>query len=379
MAQEKTPGVYIIEKNAFPNSVVEVATAVPAFIGYTEKAQRGETDLTNKPTRLSSLAEYELYFGGAPKTQFKMDADGALELNEKSRFLLYYGMRLFFDNGGGPCWVTSVGPYTNNEDPPGFTQKSANTLKDPLDELKKEQEPTMIVVPDAVLLGIDDWQSVSQQVLAHCVKLMSRIAILDVYDGDKGRTYDEADVISGTDAGFRNKIENDFPSYGVAYYPWVNTSIVEVGDVDFTCVQPDSRENLVGFIKNGMEEKQQQAMEKFLGTLGAEDATPQEIRKAHQALFEVSKPYKEKMVEIQRQLNMIPPSAGMAGVYTRVDNTQGVFKAPANTGINSVVSPTVNISHEDQEDLNIPVDGKAINAIRTFLGKGVLIWGGPHP
>ena len=38
MGQYKTPGVYIVEKSAFPNSVVEVATAVPAFIGYTEKA-----------------------------------------------------------------------------------------------------------------------------------------------------------------------------------------------------------------------------------------------------------------------------------------------------------------------------------------------------
>ena len=38
MGQYKTPGVYIVEKSAFPNSVVEVATAVPAFVGYTEKA-----------------------------------------------------------------------------------------------------------------------------------------------------------------------------------------------------------------------------------------------------------------------------------------------------------------------------------------------------
>ena len=36
-APMKTPGVYIVEKSAFPNSVVEVATAVPAFIGYTER------------------------------------------------------------------------------------------------------------------------------------------------------------------------------------------------------------------------------------------------------------------------------------------------------------------------------------------------------
>ncbi len=32
----KTPGVYIVENDSFPTSVVEVATAVPAFIGYAE-------------------------------------------------------------------------------------------------------------------------------------------------------------------------------------------------------------------------------------------------------------------------------------------------------------------------------------------------------
>ena len=52
MADRKTPGVYIVEENAFPNSVVEVATAVPAFIGVTEKAARGNQDLTGIPTRI---------------------------------------------------------------------------------------------------------------------------------------------------------------------------------------------------------------------------------------------------------------------------------------------------------------------------------------
>lgn len=65
-----TPGVYIEEKGAFPNSVVAVATAVPAFIGYTEKASLDTKDVTNKPTRISSFGEYLLYFGGAPNTTF---------------------------------------------------------------------------------------------------------------------------------------------------------------------------------------------------------------------------------------------------------------------------------------------------------------------
>lgn len=49
MGEYKTPGVYIQEKNAFGTSVVEVETAIPAFIGYTEKALNGTEDLTGKP------------------------------------------------------------------------------------------------------------------------------------------------------------------------------------------------------------------------------------------------------------------------------------------------------------------------------------------
>ena len=70
MAQMKTPGVYIIEKNAFPNSVVEVATAIPAFIGHTQFARDGNKDLTGIPFRISSMAEFHSFFGFAPTLRF---------------------------------------------------------------------------------------------------------------------------------------------------------------------------------------------------------------------------------------------------------------------------------------------------------------------
>lgn len=41
MGEYKTPGVYIKEKNAFGNSIVEVETAIPVFIGLTGTAQDG--------------------------------------------------------------------------------------------------------------------------------------------------------------------------------------------------------------------------------------------------------------------------------------------------------------------------------------------------
>lgn len=52
----KTPGVYINEIDAFPPSVAQVATAVPAFVGFTQK---GPT----VPTRITSFMEFEQLFG----------------------------------------------------------------------------------------------------------------------------------------------------------------------------------------------------------------------------------------------------------------------------------------------------------------------------
>ena len=55
MGEYKTPGVYIKEKNAFGNSIVEVETAIPVFIGLTGTAQDGTSSLLNKPVRISEV------------------------------------------------------------------------------------------------------------------------------------------------------------------------------------------------------------------------------------------------------------------------------------------------------------------------------------
>jgi phage tail sheath protein FI len=56
MPTYNTPDVYIEEISVFPPSVAEVETAIPAFIGYTEKAIRNAAhDLILKPTKIYSL------------------------------------------------------------------------------------------------------------------------------------------------------------------------------------------------------------------------------------------------------------------------------------------------------------------------------------
>jgi phage tail sheath protein FI len=56
-------------------------------------------------------------------------------------------------------------------------------------------------------------------------------------------------------------------------------------------------------------------------------------------------------------------------------SAEGVWKAPANVSLASVVRPAVPISNQQQEDLNAPSSGKSVNAIREFTGRGVLVWG----
>src|SRR5205814_780375 len=123
----KTPGVYIEEIPRFPPSVAPVETAIPAFIGYTEKADDAHPgDLRLKATRISSMVEYETYFGFAQKEEAitvaaTVTTSGGLTTSQKavaslaetarSKHIMYYALQMFFANGGGPCYIVSVDPY----------------------------------------------------------------------------------------------------------------------------------------------------------------------------------------------------------------------------------------------------------------------------
>lgn len=381
MPEYRTPGVYIVEKNAFPSSVVAVATAVPAFIGYTEKATLNGTDLTNRPTRITSMREFELYFGGPPPTLFDLAGD-RVEILPESRFLLAQSMRLFFSNGGGACFIVSIGGY--RDDTGTWRIRAAGDFDPAWPALEKEQEPTMVVVPDAVLLSRANWASVAQAALGHCAALGSRIAILDVHDGYRARTQGDDDVISGTD-GFRAGITGPRLDLGAAYYPWVNTSIVQESEVDYTHLAPAARTALAlvlakefaAALAPGAKRRPEveAAFDGLLEKLRADPPVAGEVKETHKALRAASPAYAQVMRKMLDALNVMPPGAGLAGVYTLIDNSVGVFKAPANTSLTQVISPTAAIARNDEEDLSRPVDGKAVNAIRAFPGRGVLVWG----
>ncbi len=246
MAQTfKTPGVYIEEKDAFPSSVVPVETSVPAFIGYTEKAIRNGETLDNKPVRITSFAEYVSLFGGAFISKFNLlepepnetrsvinvnGNDYIIDYKKNNKAFMFPNMKLFYANGGGACYIVSVGTYEGKDHLEiDIDELLGNKIQGGLKTLLKEQEPTMVVVPDAVNLDNAACYTVYQDVLKHCSHMQSRIAIFDIHDGYKNRLDSEVDVITN----FREKIGYENLSYGTAYYPWLHTGIVQKKEVTF--------------------------------------------------------------------------------------------------------------------------------------------------
>jgi hypothetical protein len=426
MGAMKTPGVYIVEKNAFPNSVVEVATAVPAFIGHTQKAEtrKDKKDLVNKPWRITSMVEFNQYFGFSPDPKFNIiqlnapagekkkaepenpdekaettevkketpsadlpDPDFNLNGNsyqlkqEQGNYLLYYAMQLFYQNGGGPCYIVSVGDYTQKVEAKGLTKG--------IELLVKEQEPTMVIMPEAILLDHANCTSVQQAALQHCGdKMKNRITILDIHKGYKDRKDLSANPDKGEKEGscidnFRNALGINFLKYSAAYYPWVNSTIIPDTDLGFENFTDEAQKTLLELIEAEKGITKESVTDAKIAQLAEEfkkiikpDLKEDEKTLLNTTLVENSQLFTTILDEIKKKLNLLPPSAAMAGIYTMVDNSRGVWKAPANVSLNSVISPSVNITHEDQEDLNVTPQGKSINAIRTFVGEGTLVWGG---
>ncbi len=395
----KTPGVYIEEISKFPPSVAEVETAIPAFIGYTQQAkvrgvdyqalmaaektakQKALTDaqaeltaagaddtkkaaaqtkvdeaqaaLTKAPdvkpvaVRITSLLEYEQFFGTAEletSITVTVTAEGVVNANiaKPSSHNMYYSLQAYFANGGGPCYIVSVGKATGT---------IVKTDLDPgLAAVEKEDEVTLIVFPEILSLEIADSKALYDAALAQAAKLQDRFVVMDAKLDDPSLS------VFAAAAKFRDDgISTNNLKYGAAYGPRVATIF------DYAFEDPDVSVT-------------------FLKPKNADGSTPDPETVKMNTIDPKEASDKGQFYPLVKSaiasLPVVLPAAPLVvGVYASVDSTRGVWKAPANVSLSSVVGPTIKITNEDQENLNLDTTGKAINAIRAFTGKGTLIWG----
>jgi phage tail sheath protein FI len=389
-----TPGVYIDEVNAFPNSVVQVATAVPAFIGYTPNASYEGKSYTMKPVRITSMNEFSAFFCNAalPKQysplyflnkQKKAPLAGeyysfngdiyTIEPDPATIYYLYNSVRMFFQNGGSVAYVVSLGPYgpaTNAPINAGDEITNMNVkLSDyqtALQALKKVDEVTMYVAPESTLLSNADYQTLLEDMLLQSTQMQTYMAIIDVKGGR------EPDPILWTKDidNFRNWTGSNGLKYGAAYYPFVKTTATSIDQIDYTNIGDMS---VLMDILNPPANPNPAAAAILNSIKSGNSLT---VTQNNQALMVASKTYMQILTIIQDKINTLPPSGVMAGVYSYVDGTRGCWVAPANISPVGVTDLTIQLDDDDQKGLNVDaVSGKSVNALRFFKGQGVLVWG----
>lgn len=399
----QTPGVYIQELNAFPNSVVGVATAIPAFIGYTPQAAYEGKSYTNVPVKITSFADFQAFFclpdPPAPASPSKQYSPEYYLVAEKSQplkgdymliagtyysivpdpntvYYLYNSVRLFYENGGGDAYIVSVGSYgppSQKAGTPGIPVVNPNVqlndLTKGLSLLLNEQEPTMYICPEATLLSVENNGTLMQSMLLQATQMQTAMCLFDIIGGDAPDPILYTEDISN----FRMNTGSVGLSYGMAYYPFIGTTIMQTSDIDYT--------NLFGGDLKQLEAvlNPPSAPNPVAASIIANIQSPSStltVTQNHNALLIASQTYSLMIKHILADANILPPSGAMAGVITTVDNAVGPWEAPANTSFVGVSSLPISLSESQQANLNVDaISGKSINAIRTFNGLGILIWG----
>lgn len=484
MANLTTPGVYVQEIPLLPASVAGVNTAIPAFIGYVEKADNNGTPVQlNTPVRITSLLEYESIFGKGETENITISINDTTNVDPVQReitvsksgvsdFRTYYNVQLYFANGGGPCYIVPIGFYFTSGAP-----ITADFMKG-LDAIAKVDEPTLLLMPDAESLSLGaNIKAVYDAALAQCAKLKDRFVIMDIPCTN--------DIDTDRDNFRDNLVGPDNLKYGSAYYPDLKTilnftvnpnltainvytqntnavphaaevilfnrdvnnalevakaalAVAKMAAVSLTLADATFAATLTGVAKskaNDAETSGGAITAPYDGYFGNADtaataanaqATTAEtaagafaapggqtasnaadliteletlvnnatttlnetnlalknpnvtVVAGSLAFLQLDNPalYTAIMSKINAYTVTLNPSGAMAGIYARVDAERGVWKAPANVGVRSVIGPSMNMTNAEQGQLNVDAtSGKSINALRAFTGRGTLVWG----
>lgn len=391
-----------------------------------EKAGAGATAPEPAPDNLTLAARHDFQ---ANIKNGNIVSSGDFQISSNGlQFNLYMAMQLFYANGGGQCFVISAGNYWNNFDVQPNTSDpavavSAQRLLEGLEVSNDMRGPTMIVVPDACLLdaGTDgdgaDYGKVVRSMLTQAKTLQDRVAILDLPDALDPASWSKA-ILPQKVSLFQTAIDSaqNCLSYGAAYGPAVKSSIYTKDDVTFSNLRNSevsrmTMNNLLNtqacilYTDTALKAVQDRIAQAFPvapsgnaegdanksssyayldpdvnhDNLKAIKADP--VKRAmsktilDQYLVNALPLYGQIQQILVSKRNAAPPSGIMAGIWTANDSNRGVWNAPANISLSSVIIPKVVLNDQDQSGYNAPLNGKAINILRSMVGRGTVVWG----
>lgn len=402
-----SPGVYMEEVDRGTKPIESVGTAVAAFIGYTEKAEdirNGQkVSVVGKPTLVTNWSQYVQKFGGFTKGAYTPDS--------------VYG---YFANGGSICYIISI-KTLGVADPESATAAKVTVGADDakagkLLELAAKNYGTAgnnveveIKTPKAE--GEGDAKKPAPTTFTLLVKLGGAVKEqfndLTTGKGDNNVVtvlQTKSELLTATVVGKADLV----PASGS--YALTGGSVKEKavtlsdyrGDVslrtglgglealdDVTMLlAPDLMTAYeAGEIDGKGVQAVQQAMIDYCELVrycfaildAPPNLMPQEVKEWRlQVNYDSTRAaLYYPWIEIAdttgpgSRTKLVPPSGHMAGVYSRVDNTRGVHKAPGNEIVRTALGLQVQVTKGEQDLLN-PL---GVNCIRSFPGRGIRIWG----
>lgn len=422
------PGVYVEEIDRGSRPIEGVATNVAGFVGFTEDIRNGAEIF--KPMLVTTWSQYLQYFG-------RPNSDGFTDFNA----YLPFAVNGFFMNGGGRCWVVSIGTSL-----PGATREPAQTglqifnrggrrpslrfnlrperaslggvsveIRDnpqQIDIPDNEGSPpvtqeelfSIVVSREGQILEEYDRLTMNAQVqfegVVYVVNALQGSSVLEVSDiSEVGRPLARRPatgqyelhplpVVSSPER-LSSEIEGQRDDRtGIR-------GIFEIDEINMLACPDIMR----AYQSNLMNIEQVNGIMGLMidlceGSINGETPnppnrmvvldTPPDKIKPQEAVQWLNQFNRRSMfgalyypwIKVRDPRNggkpiAVPPCGHVMGVWSRTDETRGVYKAPANETPRGVVGLAYETNFREQELLN-PL---GINCIRSFPNRGIKIWG----
>ncbi len=418
------PGVYVEEIDRGSRPIEGIQTNIAGFVGFTEDI-RGEAEV-GKPMLVTSWSQYLEYFA-------KQGSDGYTNYNA----YLPFAVNGWFLNGGGRCWVVSIGTQLPGTEPPppeetGLKIKTSGGNRPALLFTMQPEEVENGRVDVAILPGEpippeNPEEDAPFNTGEYFTVVLSR-------DGEELERYENLTMNREAQPGVANYVatalqESQFVAvtdmsqigqplarrpangrYEVSLPPIVPTAerlpqdvqgvqddrtgiqgIFEIDEITMLACPDLMRAYEAGVLEleqvHGIMELMISLCENSSpnppNRMVVLDTPPDKVKPQHVVQW-LNQFNRRSMfaalyypwIKVANPRNggrpiLVPPCGHMLGVWSRTDETRGVYKAPANETPRGVIGLAYDCNFREQELLN-PI---GINCIRTFPNRGIRVWG----
>lgn len=413
------PGVYVTEPDGPSMSIQSGETAVPVFLGFFTPKTPPPSNAPLSCVRIESWLDFSQQFGPSDTLTVNLTSPPK---HHATTYMGAHSVRLYFENGGGPCYVLNLPREVKQDISPAVMAQIV---------------PAIELCPDITLLCWCEFvdQKMDAAIYAELAKLL---AVSETSRGNPGRflltdawpvATDEkqspsAWTFKAPAVAEHTQVASYFPAlltgYAWNFVDYINPkSAPDAGYEDFITVEgftDDDKDLLNKLINKKLIDKDLLKPDSSLAKItlkslrsplaaltvdkvisaqavtGADDAAKeaaakQLITQAKTIVTAIDTAVREEIVARGSTPVVLRASVAMAGVYARVDRERGVWKAPANVGLVGVTGLIAQgatsagakwanaIPVRIDYALNEALVKAGVNAIRAFSGQGLRVWG----